>query len=415
VEKKRPDASDPVQNRRIPKKIPWSQNCVKSPAYIWGMKGLQQLLQSTGRPDADTQMSNEEFVAKIQSLVSACDPADRKKLAHLQEELYRKTAALVITLARQYNRGHPLTEDEQSELPLAVFDAARKYDPARGAQFATFLSFYVRSALQREHAFTHGQSQAKYARAARMLNNPQNYDREQVRRAEAFLRSKKTFSEESVLLDSNVQLSAEDLLFMITEQNLDDAKNDRLLALAREAILNLGEEEQRVLLSMLAPQKATTEYGLKTIGAVAKDIDLDELSVEVDRQRVFVTIRDYIFEREPSLAPPEWTSEQRGVQLPGAEGFVLGLFGMPTSGEIGNYAKRIGGIRVRQHDHSSAPRQHRAAGDAGETAREDERLSLFPDDAEEKLLAPANEAETAKTKETARESVGYSLGLGRMR
>ncbi|MDA8080667.1 MAG: sigma factor [Actinomycetota bacterium] len=374
------------------------------------MKGLQQLLQSTGCPDADTQMSNEEIVAKIQSLVSACDPADRKKLAHLQEELYRKTAALVTTLARQYNRGHPLTEDEQSELPLAVFDAARKYDPARGAQFSTYLAFYVRSALQREHAFTHGQSQAKYARAARMLNNPQNYDREQVRRAEAFLRSKKAFSEETVLSDSDTQMSAEDLLFMITEQNLDDAKNDRLLALAREAILNLGGEEQRVLLSMLDPQKATTEYGLKTIGAVAKDIDLDELSVEVDRQRVFVTIRDYIFERDPSLAPPGWTSEQKGIQVPGTEVFVLGLFGMPTSGEMGNYAKRIGGIHVRQHCATPTPRQHRVAGDPSETAGEDDRLSLFPDDTQEELCTPSSAAETAETK-----SVGYGLGMGRMR
>lgn len=157
--------------------------------------------------------SNEQIVAEIQSLTHAGNPEDKKTLADLQEELWRRSAAVVTTLARKYNRGHPITEDEKRELPLAVFDAARKYDSTQGTQFSTYLAYYVRSALQREHAFTHGQSQSKYARAARMLNNPEKYDRKLVRHAETFLQSKKSFREETDLSDSNQQMSAEDYFF----------------------------------------------------------------------------------------------------------------------------------------------------------------------------------------------------------
>ncbi len=326
-------------------------------------------------------MRNEDLVAEIKKLADASGSQDRQRLQRLKDQLFEKNREAILKTARYYNRGRRVTEDESQNAYLSLFVAVEKYDESKGATFATFLGFYVQSAIQKQHAFSHPrQSQSMYARAKGKLNNPENHGRDAVNRAEAQLWSDKPFTEETVS-SSTSQLSAEEFFFAITEQAFDEAKNERMLDLAREAILSLSEEEQTVLVSMLDPNRATTEYGLRTNEAITKDIHLDELSVEVDRQRVFMTVRRYIYEHDSSLTPPGWTGEEdSGIQLPGTETWIQGLFGTPTSGEVRNYFRATGRGRSSS-SHIASAHKNSETREEGDPDREAEAiLTLFPEE-----------------------------------
>ena len=151
------------------------------------MATLHQLINSTSRmTEGKATSTNEELVAIIQRLSDSQAPEDRERLGEAQEQLFTQNAGLIIKIATRYNRGHSLTPDETAEAMLAVFVAARNYDPERG-RFSSCLPWYIQSALQAEHAFTHERSQSVYARSAAALNNSSDYSRDEVERAGAIL------------------------------------------------------------------------------------------------------------------------------------------------------------------------------------------------------------------------------------
>ena len=307
---------------------------------------LKQLFDMVEMESSDIELANEVLAAEIQRLDGTTDPALRRRLSELQAKLFTQNAGLVVNVAQHYNRGKQPTPDQTSELALAVFEAARKYDPSRGSKFSSCLAFYVKSALQKEHSFAAGHSQSVYARNKAKLNNPERYSREEISRAEALLRSKKVFSEET---DSRSIPSAEDLLFALTGKTLDEAKNDRRLTLLFEALDQFPERERAVVDAMLQPARAVTEYGLSTNDAIARKLHLSRATVEIESQRISATIQDYIFENEPSFAPEDWTPEQKGIRLPGRDDYLLGLYGMLTAEEVANYKKVAGTGAIRSN------------------------------------------------------------------
>ena len=330
---------------------------------------LKQLLETTRQQSSEIEMSNEQLVAEIQALDGTNDPDERKRLSQLQAKLFSQNAGLVVKVAKHYNGGKPPTQDETDELALAVFIAARKFDPTRGANFSACLPFYVRSALQKEHAFISGRSQAVYARAKAKLNNSENYSPAEVSRAEALLRSKKMFSEET---DSRSIPSAEDLLYTLTGLTPEEVKDDIRMSLFYKAIVLLTERERAIVDAIRQPSRAMTEYGLSTNAAVARKLRLPRATVEIEYQRIEAKIQDYIAENEPSLAPKDWTPGQKGIQIPGVEGRVLGLWGTPTVEEVENYKKMAG--KRRSPSHSKTERG--TSGDKeNHTSESDEQIS----------------------------------------
>ena len=85
---------------------------------------------------SDIELANEVIAAEIQRLDGTTDPALRRRLSELQAKLFTQNAGLVVNVAQHYNRGKQPTPDQTSELALAVFEAARKYDPSRGSKFS---------------------------------------------------------------------------------------------------------------------------------------------------------------------------------------------------------------------------------------------------------------------------------------
>ena len=357
-------------------------------AYVLDMN-LKQLIERAESQSAEIEMSNETLAAEIKLLEGATDPTLLRRLSDLQAKLFAQNAGLLTNLAKHYNRGSQLTDDETDEVANAVFEAARRYDPSRGSKFSSCLAFCVQSALQREHAFLHGRSQAVYARAKAKLNHPERHRPEELARAEALLRGNKPFLEE---MDSP-EMSVEDLIFRLTGQRLDEEKSENMLALLAEAVSTdvLTMREKSVLASILEPRKAVTEYGLSTDDAVARNLHMERIVADVERQRIFIKIQDFICERDPSLAPDGWAKGQKGIKVPGREGEVMGLYGPLTAEEVQNLQKITGHRRAKGPRTVEPAPRNRPGADESETAMID---NLFSQAAEQ---TPPGEEQSQST------------------
>ena len=303
------------------------------------MPNLKQLIITTKAMSSGIEMSNEELVAEIQLLADSANPTDQKRLTTLQAKLFSQNAGLVVRSASRYNRGKVLTPDETAEVAMAVFTAARKYDFSRGVPFSSCLPWHIQSALQREHAFMANQSQSVYARAAAKVNNSSLYSVDEVARAETALHHPAALDMPSVVSRLTDNVSTEDLFISLTEQSADEDKRERMLQRSTEAIALLPLEQKQILATLLAPLQAADEFGLRSTAAIAKQLHTTEKYVEDQKQLMFGTIFEHIMEMEPSMRPVDWTPNQQGIQVAGIEGFLMGLFGTPTAGEIENYRK----------------------------------------------------------------------------
>ena len=165
-------------------------------AYILCMDNKTPKQRERSERREIAEMRNEDLVAEIKRLTDASGSQDQRRLQRLKDQLFEKNKEAILKTARYYNRGRRVTEDETQNAYLSLFEAVEKYDESKGATFATFLGFYVQSAIQEQHAFSHPrQSQSMYARARGKLNNPENHGRDAVNRAEAQLWSDKPFDE----------------------------------------------------------------------------------------------------------------------------------------------------------------------------------------------------------------------------
>ena len=305
------------------------------------MTDLSELIKATEAISSGIHMANEELVAEIQRLADSPEGADQKLLTALQAKLFSQNAGMIVKVATHYNRQKYLTPDETAEVSMAVFTASRKFDLSRGVPFSSCLPWYIKSALQREHAFVANQSQSIYARNAAKVNNGHMYSNVELSRAELALNQVTTIdisSMDSRLTDNN---STEDLFLSLAEQTLDEDKKDRMLRRSTEAVALLSPEQKQILAIMLTPLRTTDAYGLRTTSAIAKQIHTSEKYVDDQKGLMFNTVYEHIMETEPDLRPSDWVPNQQGVQLPGMEGFLLGLFGTPTVGEIENYRKVV--------------------------------------------------------------------------
>ena len=100
---------------------------------------LNQLLETAKVQTSDITMSNEEIVTEIQRLDGSQLPTDRHRMELLQSKLFCQNAGLIVQTANRYNRGNAFTSDEEEEIALAVFTAARRFDPERGVKFSACL------------------------------------------------------------------------------------------------------------------------------------------------------------------------------------------------------------------------------------------------------------------------------------
>ncbi len=310
------------------------------PCIYIGMATLTQLIEMAKASSSHIEMTNENLVAEIQRLDSSTIPADRERLAALQAKLLAQNAGLIIKVAHRYNRAKAFTPDEAAEISMAPLIAARKFDPERGVKFCACLPWYVRSALQAEHAFGSGQSQSVYARAKAKLNNMDRFSAEQVARAAETLRSKAVLDSPTIAAQMTDNISAEELFLETTEKSAAETRKERMLTLATEAVTMLTPEQKEVLASLLAPAPHGRDAdGLRTSPAIARQLLFKVEYAKTQKRQVFDTIQDYILENDPSLRPPNWQPRQQGVWLPEMQGFLMGLFGTPTADEIVNYRK----------------------------------------------------------------------------
>lgn len=301
---------------------------------------LGQIADTTRTMTAHIPMTNEELVAEIQRLDGSESPGDRSLLAELQAKLFSQNAGLAIKIAHRYCRGRSFSDDEASEITMAVLVAARKYDPTRGVKFTSCLPWYVRSALQHEHAFQAGPSQSVYARARATVNNMDRYGSSEIAAAEALLRVAAPLDTPATAAALTNGLSAEDTMLGLLERASEEQTGERLAGLVAEACRRLTGEQRRILAALLAPGEARDESGLRTTRAVARQLGLASRRVAEQREAVVAKIAEHVFANEPGLCPPGWAPEQRGVTLPGLEAVVLGLFGTPTVAEMINYRRR---------------------------------------------------------------------------
>ena len=112
-----------------------------------------------------------------------------------------------------------------------------------------------------------------------------------------------------------------------------------MLILARHAIEELTQEQKQILQIMVEPIRTADEYGLRPTISIATHLHIGRTYVEEQEQLIFTTIQDYLFEHEPSLRPPGWTNEQRGIFAPAMEGVIMGLFGILSASELANYER----------------------------------------------------------------------------
>lgn len=306
------------------------------------MATLTQLMEMAKTASSHIEMSNEELVAEIQRLDGSTEPADRTYLAELQAKLLAQNAGLIIKVAYRYNRAKAFTPDEAAEISLAPLIAARKFDPDRGVKFCACLPWYVRAALQAEHAFDSGQSRSVYARARAKLNNMDRFTGQEIARAEATLRSKAVLDSPTVAAQLTDNISAEERFLEAAEKSIAAKRKERMLALATQAISMLTEEQKQVLDSLLAPAPRTIAAdGLRSAAAVARELHVKVEYAETQKRQVFDLIQDYILENEPTFRPPSWQPRQQGVWIPEMQGYLMGLFGTPTVDEVAHYRKVV--------------------------------------------------------------------------
>lgn len=82
-------------------------------------------------------MTNEELVANIRKGINRKDNL---------EKLYEANRGLIFTIALSYGRDD--VEDLMQEAYFGIVKACEHYDEAQGVQFASYLPFWIRSAMQ---------------------------------------------------------------------------------------------------------------------------------------------------------------------------------------------------------------------------------------------------------------------------
>ena len=162
------------------------------------------------RPRNVNSMSNEDVVAAIKELAPAATTEEKLQLERLKDQLFNNCRGVIHRTAQWYNKNKTPTEDELQNAYALFFDKLDKYNPRRGAKFTTFINFYVRSALQDEHGDTYDLSRWQYADAKAKVNNPENYNAEEVREAARMLMRPHALTETNVAAASP-RASAEDL------------------------------------------------------------------------------------------------------------------------------------------------------------------------------------------------------------
>jgi RNA polymerase sigma factor (sigma-70 family) len=277
-------------------------------------------------------MSNEDLVAIIQRLSDSERPEDQQRLRDAQARLLVQNAGLIIKIAMRYNRGRALTPDETSEVAMSVCIAARAFDPARG-KFSACIPWYIKAALQREHAFTHEVSQAVYARGAAKLNNPDNYSHDEVTKAANVLRPSQSLSEENGLANLLTSLSVEDQVFAAMDAAEKAETQQRLLPIMAEAVAGLTERQQKILTMLLEPREVRDDLGMASTRAVAIRLHMPEQRVTEEKMRIIAHIRRHLAENAPDLCPHGW--HDAPIEL--GDNFILDLFGAPV---VNRYARR---------------------------------------------------------------------------
>jgi RNA polymerase sigma factor (sigma-70 family) len=298
-----------------------------------GMATLSKLIESTTHVDLAIHASNEDLVATIQQLSDSESPRDRQRLSEAQEQLFSQNAGLIIKIATRYNRGKALTPDETSEVAMSVFVAARHYDPERG-QFSSCLPWYIKSALQHEHAFTHERSQSVYARATAKLNNAGQYSRNEVETAASILRpsARLSFEDNGLANMLTDHLSAEEMLVSSMDEVSQSEKRDRLLACVSEAVDGLSDKQRAILTLLLEPRSAKDDLGVSSTRAIAGQLHIPEERVSEEKLKIVLGIQHHLADKEPDLCPERWTSPIEITDLD--EGFILDLFGEPVREEV---------------------------------------------------------------------------------
>ena len=297
------------------------------------MATLSKLIESTTHVDLAIDASNEDLVATIQQLSDSESPRDRQRLSEAQEQLFSQNAGLIIKIATRYNRGKTLTPDETSEVAMSVFVAARHYDPERG-KFSSCLPWYIKSALQHEHAFTHERSQSVYARAAAKLNNASRYSQSEVEAAGNILRppARLSFQDNGLANTLTDHLSAEEMFVSVMDEISESEKRNRLLACMSEAVDSLSDKQREILTLLLEPRSAKDDLGVSSTRAIATQLHIPEDRVGEEKLKIVLGIQHYLAKKEPDLCPERWSAPIEITDLD--EGFILDLFGEPVRHEV---------------------------------------------------------------------------------
>lgn len=271
---------------------------------------LDKIIGSTTRSGLGAHGTKEELVASIQELSDAQAPGGRQRLYDAQAQLFVQNAGLIIKIATRYNRGKALTPDETSEVMMGVFVAARHYDPERG-KFSSCLPWYIQSALQCEHAFTHDRSQSVYARATAKLNNASRYSRPDVELAANILRpaARLSFEDNGLANTLTDHLSAEEVVVSGIEETSAAEKRDRLLACVFEAVEGLSEKRRTILTLLIEPRGAKDDLGISSTRAIAMQLPMPEGRVVEETLKIVLAIRRQLTEREPELCSVRWAAD----------------------------------------------------------------------------------------------------------
>ena len=164
------------------------------------------------------------------------------------------------------------------------------------------------------------------------MNNLDRYDKSEIAQSEKILRSHASLSGEAVASQVTGNISTEVSFLSLVEQSQDeDIKENVDSGSARHRRAHTGAKTNT--------SNWLNQYGLRPTISIASHLHIGRNYVEEQKQLIFTTIQDYLFEHEPSLRPPGWTNEQRGVPAPAMEEVIMGLFGILSASELANYER----------------------------------------------------------------------------
>ena len=334
---------------------------------------LNALLDKIESTYGRTNLSSEEIIKEFQSLSDEATTAAKKRADALLSQLYLQNAGLIIYTANRYNAGNNLTDDQISEVLVGIMKAAKNFDYSRpNATFATYVPAYVKSALQKTHAFQADVPQSVYARAKHVVNNADLYD--PLRVQESLSRVSPTVSKDPTSLSdvphlgdsslnsalSDQAVSAEDKFWSETEGMSRQEKESQIIDAIEEEILSLPMDMKTLALAWLSDsndkKRRVDQNGLPTTQSLAKELGKDEAWVSEGRIMIIQRIADRIQEANIPDVKINRTAYYNRSQ-PSGETFddstqieiVQGLFGDLSLDEMASFRrKKVRALRDRQ-------------------------------------------------------------------